>query len=162
MNRNCSLLGCNKTGKCRCSVCKTWYCSQACQEDHWPRHSKACARVPDLEWPPAPVTRRRSDSDSGVVSATHYRDRDNQKDPGISEVRGEMQKPHEIEAAPGQLRLNNSKTLNEAQNIQRRYFKMNSLESVSSINDFSIRLQHEVSINDNLHVLFIVIHQFFS
>ena len=162
MNRNCSLPGCINTGTCRCSVCKTWYCSQACQEDHWPRHFRACTRVPDLEWPPAPVTRRRSDSDSGVVSATHDRDRDNQIDPGISEVRGEMQKPHEIEAA---LRLNNSKTLNEAQNIQRRYFKiksggvlgtkMNSLESVRSINDFYIRLQHEVSINDNLLVLLV-------
>ena len=145
MNRNCSLPGCIKTVKCRCSVCKTWYCSQACQEDHWPRHSKDCARVPNLEWPLVPVTRRRSGSDSGVASATLDRDRGNPIDPGIIETRGETQKPHKIE--PDQLCPNHFEALNEAQNVQSRCFKINSLESVNSINDFYIRLQHEVSIN---------------
>ena len=147
MNQNCSLPGCSKIVKCRCSVCKTWYCSQTCQEDHWPRHSKDCARVPDLEWPPAPVTglRLRSDSDSGVASAAcaaHApEDRGHQNDPGI-------RKPLQIQPDPDQFHPNDSDKINEIQNVKKILFKLNSVESVRSIDDFYIRLEHEVSIND--------------
>ena len=144
MNRSCSLPGCRKAVECRCSVCKTWYCSQACQEEHWPRHSRACARVPDLEWPPVPVTRLRSDSDSGVMSAanTAHEDRGHRDNPGNSEACGIKQKPIKIKS---QLKLpDSSNALNEIQNVQEGIFKMHSLESVNSIDDFCIRLQHEV------------------
>ncbi len=153
MNQNCSLPGCSKIVKCRCSVCKTWYCSLTCQEDHWPRHSKVCVRVPELEWPPAPVTRQRTDSDSGVASAAcaaHApEDRGHQNDPGIREAcRGEMPKPLQIQPDPSQFRPNDSDKINEIQNVKKRVFKLNSVESVQSIDDFYIRLEHEVSIND--------------
>lgn len=156
MTRTCSLPGCCNIVKCRCSVCKTWYCSQACQEDHWPSHSRDCAPVPDLEWPPPLVTRLRCDSDSGVASAAcaplALEDRGRQNDPGISEARAEMQSIHKIE--PDQIRPNDDGTLNEIQNVQKRIFKLQSLENVNSIEDFCIRLQHEVSINDMLYSIF--------
>ena len=152
MSRTCSLPGCCNIVKCRCSVCKTWYCSRACQEDHWPSHSRYCAPVPDLEWPPPLVTRLRSDSDSGVASAACaalvLEDRGRQNDPEISdsETRGEVQSIHKIEADQ-HVPSNDVGNLNETQNVQKSMFKLHSLENVNSIDDFCIRLQHEVNIN---------------
>ena len=153
MTRTCSLPGCSNIVKCRCSVCKTWYCSQACQEDHWPSHSRDCAPVPDLEWPPPLVTRLRSDSDSGVASAActalPLEDRGRQNNPEIreSETRGEvLSNNHKIEADQ-QVPNNEVDKLNEIQKVQKRIFKLHSLENVNSIDDFCIRLQNEVSIH---------------
>ena len=42
---------CPKTGRLRCSVCKSWYCTQFCQINHWPTHKRECVPVPHLEWP---------------------------------------------------------------------------------------------------------------
>ena len=42
---------CSKPGLCRCSVCKTWYCSPDCQALHWPTHWRECLPLPQLEWP---------------------------------------------------------------------------------------------------------------
>ena len=152
MTRTCSLPGCCNIVKCRCSVCKTWYCSRACQEEHWPSHSRDCAPVPDLEWPPPPVTRMRSDSDSGVASAACaalvLEDRGPLNDPEISdsETRREVQSIHKIEADQ-QVPANEGDKLNEIQKVQKRIFKLQSLENVNSIDDFCIRLQHEVNIH---------------
>ena len=49
--RMCSNKPCTKEGVARCSVCKIWYCSRECQEEHWPIHWRECLPLPDLEWP---------------------------------------------------------------------------------------------------------------
>ena len=46
---HCSSPGCSALAQCRCSVCKTLYCSRRCQESHWPAHWRDCLPVPDLE-----------------------------------------------------------------------------------------------------------------
>ena len=98
------------------------------------------------------MTRLRSDSDSGVASAACaalvLEDRGRQNDPEISdsETRGEVQSIHKIEAGQ-QVPANEGDKLNEIQKVQKGIFKLQSLENVNSIDDFCIRLQHEVNIH---------------
>ena len=44
-------LFCGKEGRLRCSRCKSWYCSQRCQANHWPMHKLECIPPPPLENP---------------------------------------------------------------------------------------------------------------
>jgi len=44
-------LDCGKEGRVRCSRCKSWYCSQRCQANHWPAHRPDCVPPPPLENP---------------------------------------------------------------------------------------------------------------
>lgn len=41
----------NKCGRCR----SVWYCSTACQREHWPLHKKACAAAAAAAPPPPPA-----------------------------------------------------------------------------------------------------------
>ncbi|XP_061170939.1 tudor domain-containing 6-like [Saccostrea echinata] len=43
MDRPCA--NCKKMGGFQCSRCKTPYCSQQCQADHWPEHSQNCKDI---------------------------------------------------------------------------------------------------------------------
>merc|ERR1719204_2560687 len=44
-------LACGNPGRLRCARCKSWYCSQRCQANHWPIHRKDCIPPPPLENP---------------------------------------------------------------------------------------------------------------
>ncbi len=47
----CYLRQCPRWGRVRCSRCKAWYCSQACQKEDWQFHRVHCEEPPPLEHP---------------------------------------------------------------------------------------------------------------
>lgn len=47
---NCANRNCSNVGSKKCSICKTRYCSKACQKQDWPTHKEQCKsdRKPDV------------------------------------------------------------------------------------------------------------------